>query len=338
MASSKKSPCSEPLRAGWLACAEGRIRHGQKVTVGLSGGLDSASLLHWLSNGNVEDKVHLSALHVHHGISENADAWADGCRSLCEQLQVPLAIVRVTVERGSSDGLEGAARRARHAAYAQAKSDWILLGHHRADQAETLLFNLLRGCGVRGAGGMRPQNHRLLRPWLGVGRDVIERYAREAGLRWVEDDSNTDIRFSRNFLRHHVIPLLQERFPAAEARLATAAMRFAEAQELLEELARIDLGRVETAFPVPVAVLTNLSESRARNLLAYLLRANGVPVASGDRLAEALRQLLTAASDRHPAITFDRHQLTRRRGMIELNLLPGLDPAAAYNKRDGGTP
>lgn len=302
----------------WHACTEGIVLPGQSLVVGLSGGIDSLSLLHWLVNRRDACRNPLTALHVHHGLSADADAWANACQAICASMAVPLSVVEVEVERGSKDGLEGAARRVRHAAYAQAEGDWVILAHHRGDQAETLLFNLLRGCGVRGAGAMRRRHGRLLRPWLDIGRDVIKDYARQAGLTWVEDKSNTDVRYSRNFLRHCVFPRMGERFPAAEARFSAAARRFDEAQDLLDELARIDLGHSNSGFPVPVTTLASLSDARARNLLAYLLRANGVHVANERRLSEALRQLLTAAPDRHPAVTFDKVQLVRCKGMISL--------------------
>lgn len=322
MENSRKSPSSDPLQAGWIACAGEVVQPGQTLVLGLSGGLDSVSLLHWLRRDLAPQRNPLSAVHVHHGLSENADAWADACQSQCDALQIPLSIVRVSVERGSRDGLEGAARRARRAAFAQARGDWVVLAHHRGDQAETLLFNLLRGCGVRGAGAMRPRQGRLLRPWLGVARSDIENYARQEGLRWVEDESNADVRYSRNFLRHRILTRLSGRFPAAEERLAAASMHFAEAQELLDELARIDLAEAPAVFPLPVSTLAKLTGPRAGNLLAYLLRSSGVAVANKERLAEAVRQLLTAGPDRHPSVRFGEYYLLRRRGAVELSLQP----------------
>jgi len=189
------------------------------------------------------------------------------------------------------------------------------LAHHRDDQAETLLFNLLRGTGVAGAAAMRERSGRLLRPFLSVGRDDIMRYAAEHRLDWVEDESNADTRHARNFLRHRILAPLSQRFPAAAKNLAGAAARFAEAQDLLDDLARADLGSV-TDFPLPVATLQALDEPRARNVLRYLLARRGVPIPGEARLREALRQMLSAAADRHPALQLGRHRLTRRRGLL----------------------
>lgn len=285
--------------------------------LGLSGGVDSISLLHVLAGQSPGATWSLAALHVHHGLSPHADAWEGFCRETCGRLRVPFESVRVNVERGSPDGLEGAARRARHAAFAAATGDWVMLAQHRDDQAETLLFNLLRGTGLAGAAAMRERNGRLLRPWLDSGRETIEAYAAAHGLAWVEDESNADIRHSRNFLRRKIIPELQGRFPAAARNLAAASLRFAAALELLDELAQGDLGAT-TDFPLEAGLLTNLSEARACNVLRYLFARRQVMIPSEARLREALRQMREAAPDRHPALAFGRFRLARRGDRIHL--------------------
>ncbi|MBI5786795.1 MAG: tRNA lysidine(34) synthetase TilS [Rhodocyclales bacterium] len=288
---------------------------GARPVVGLSGGIDSVVLLHVAKSLGRP----IAALHVHHGLSPDANRWADFCRSLCDSWAIPLQVARVDVERGSADGLEGAARRARHQVYADVAADWILLGHHRGDRAETMLFNLLRGAGVRGAGAMRECSGRLLRPLLDVGRAEIAGYATEHELRWVDDHSNADTRYSRNFLRHGILPAIQPRFPAVEQRLASAAARFAEAADLLDDLARLDLGQRAPSFPIDIECLAALPEPRARNVLRYLLSRHGVGIPSEERLAEALRQCLAAAPDRHPALAFGRHVMRRKAGRILLD-------------------
>jgi tRNA(Ile)-lysidine synthase len=295
------------------------VSHGQHVVVALSGGIDSFSMLHALLLLGVGRKSYqLSALHVHHGLSPNADQWEGFCRDTCDRLGIPFASQRVTVDQTSKDGLEAAARRVRHAVLSAVDADWVMLGHHRDDQAETLLFNLLRGTGVNGAAAMRERNGRLLRPLLSVSRDDIESYAREHGLKWIDDESNADRRFTRNYLRQEVIPLLQERFPAAAKNISNAASRFAEAHDLLDDLACLDLGKDVGDFPVNLDVLRTLDEPRARNVLRYLLGRHNVQIPSEARLRESLRQMLEAAIDRHPAIVLGRHRLLRRRGWIYL--------------------
>ena len=286
---------------------------GQTVAVGLSGGVDSVVLLNALRGFGLP----LSALHVHHGLSVNADRWEAFCRKLCDAWNIPLAVKRVTVARGSPQGLECAARQARHNAYAEAGDDWLALAHHADDQAETLLFNLIRGTGVRGAAAMAERNGRLLRPLLAVTRETILAYARTRGLAWIEDESNADLRHSRNFLRHRIVADISRRFPGAAVNLAAASRRFAESQDLLDDLAAMDLGGGHD-FPVATELLRSLPEYRARNVLRYLLAGRGVQVPSEERLTEALRQFTTAGPDRHPSVMMGKNRLFRRRGVVDL--------------------
>lgn len=314
MAASRKSPSSDRVPAAIAGCLNRHVQADDRLVVGFSGGIDSVVLLHALRAFHPS----VAALHVHHGLSVNADRWSDFCESLCASWGVRLGVARVDVERGSRDGLEAAARRARHAVFGASDTEWIALAHHQGDRAETLLFNLLRGAGVRGAGAMRERNGRLLRPLLDVDRTEILAYAEAHGLVWVEDDSNADVRFARNYLRHRVLPVMRQRFAAADSRLASAAGHFAEAADLLDELAVLDLGGAAPEFPLAVEVLARLPESRARNVLSYVLRRSCIAIPGEARLDEALRQFLTADADRHPAVNFGGTKLCRRRGRIVL--------------------
>lgn len=317
MASSRNKPSTEGVIAACRAVLAAHVPVGGSLTVALSGGVDSATLLHLVHRLASTAGWGVAALHVHHGLSTSADDWAAACGALCRDIEVPLRVERVMVERGSADGLEAAARRARHAAYARAAGDFIVLGHHRGDQAETLLFNLMRGTGLAGAAAMDARQGRILRPLLALSRDDIVAYAQAHGIPWVDDESNRDTGYSRNFIRHDVLAPLRRRFPAVERKLAAAADRFGEAERLLDELAQIDLAG-HADFPVAVATLEALSEERARNVLRYLLARRGVGIPSQARLVEALRQLVAAADDRHPRIAFGAWAMVRRRGRVDL--------------------
>jgi tRNA(Ile)-lysidine synthase len=322
MASSRKKFSTEPAAAlaeSAAAVLDRHVRSGQRVVVALSGGIDSVVLLHALNSILPPRGGSVAALHVHHGLSPNADAWQSFCADLCADWRVDFAAQAVVVAMDSGEGTESAARAARHAVFAAVEADWVALAHHRGDQAETILFNLLRGCGLRGAAAMMEAGPvRLLRPLLHVSRAAIAAYAAANGLKWIVDESNSDTRFSRNYLRHDVMPLLSARFPGTEANLAAAALRFGEAGALLDQLAQIDLAGRPPRFPLPVALLSGLDEMRGRNLLRYLLLQHGVRLPSHERLAEALRQLTEAGLDRHPAIDFGSHRLVRQRGEVTL--------------------
>ncbi len=258
----------------------GPWRNAPAWHIAFSGGLDSTVLLHLLATlAKTETLPPLSAIHVHHGLQAAADAWPHHCQTVCDGLGVPLRVMHVQVQPGAS--LERAARDARYQAFAEVigAGEVMLTGQHRDDQAETLLFRLLRGAGVRGLAAMpgrRPLSAGyLVRPLLDASRGELEAYAHEHQLKWIEDPSNTDPRFSRNYLRHRVLPALTERWPQAVTSLARTAEHLSEAQGLLDELAVLDLHAADQPSPFPwlplpslaLAALRELSDARQRNAL-----------------------------------------------------------------------
>jgi tRNA(Ile)-lysidine synthase len=293
------------------------------VLVGLSGGVDSVVLLHMLHKLAARYSWQLSALHVHHGISRNADAWAEFCADLCDRHHIPLRIEHVDIAPLRSHGIEAAARKLRLAAFSEQPCDFVALAHHADDQAETLLLQLLRGAGVRGASAMpmlalRAGSPALLRPLLHCSRREILDYAAEHGLQWVEDESNTDDSYPRNFLRHRVMPLLDEHFPAYRETLGRSAQHFAEAGDLLDELANQDAGQAMDGNAMQLAALRELSPARARNLLRYFLHAQGAPMPQRAHLEEMLRQLCDARQDAAVNVRLGDHQLRRYRDKVYL--------------------
>ena len=291
------------------------------VLVGLSGGLDSVVLLHLMSKIAMRYSWRLSALHVHHGISPNAGAWADFCTDLCVSQQIPLHIEHVDITPLREHGIEAAARKLRHAAFTAQACDFVALAHHADDQAETLLLQMLRGSGVRGAAAMpllaiRAGPHRVLRPLLHCTRHEILAYAEEQGLQWVDDESNADDSYPRNFLRHRVLPLLGERFPSYRDTLARSAQHFAEASSLLDELAIQDAAQALKNDTLQVAVLRKLPLIRAKNLLRYFLHVQGAPMPQSTQLEEMLRQLCEARQDAAVSVRYGDHQVRRFRDKV----------------------
>jgi tRNA(Ile)-lysidine synthase len=253
----------------------------RRIAVALSGGIDSVTLLHQLKDRGV------SAIHVHHGLSPHADRWAAFCRKLCKRWGVPLKVYRVKVSR-AGEGLEAAARRARYEAFAKADADCIALAHNLDDQAETVLMNLLRGAGVRGARGMVAKvsfkGKTLLRPLLGTPRAAIMAYARKHGLEWIEDESNADEALTRNFVRRSVGPLLEKRFPAWKQSLARAARHFSR------------------------------RDAKAQDLLRKFLQTKGLRAPSEAKLAEMLKQLTSRGA--RTLIEHDGARLRVYRGKV----------------------
>lgn len=334
MANSRNSPLVEPV-SGLTARVSEKLRQfirpGDRLVAALSGGVDSVVLLHLLHSLRGVHGFLLSAVHVNHGLSRNAGRWQAFCEMLCGEWGIPLEAKPVAVERDSAEGLEAAARRARYGAFAQAEAEWLLLAHHRDDQAETLLFNLLRGAGVSGAAAMptvrdfpgRP-GLRILRPLLDVPRGEIEGYARARGLGWIEDESNEDLRYARNFVRRQVLPLLRERFPGCDAVLARAAAHFAESEELLDRLARIDAETAMREGRIVAAELAKLDDARARNLMRHVLKRANLLLPDSARLHEIVRQICDAAPDSQVRFDLDGRQLHRFRG--EVWIVRPLDP------------
>jgi len=222
----------------------------QSVAVALSGGIDSMVLLDALAPlkaKNASRRLALTAIHVNHGISANADAWTGFCHAQCAQRGVPLMVAVVEVDRNSGAGLEAAARAARYAALMQSGAAFVLAAQHQDDQAETVLHQMLRGTGLNGLAGMgesRPlrAGQTLLRPLLTSSRAEIEAYATRHKLEWIEDESNLDTAFTRNFIRHELLPLIATRFPHYAESLSRTAQHAAESAELLAALAAVDLG------------------------------------------------------------------------------------------------
>ena len=325
MASTRNSNPPADLVARASAHLVRFFRSGDRVVAALSGGVDSVFLLHVLRKLSGGHEFHLSALHVNHGINTNADHWQAFCERLCDAWQIRLDVKRVVVVDGDGDGLEAAARGTRYDAFAEVDSEWLVLAHHRDDQAETLLFNLLRGTGIGGAAAMpmarvfpgRP-GLSVLRPLLDTSREEILVCARAEGLSWIDDESNSDVRFSRNFLRHRILPLLRERFPGCDAVLARAASHFSESEELLHELARSDAEKVMREGRIITEHLAKLDDARARNLLRYVLRLEGVVMPASACLHEIVRQLCFAEADRHLNFNLGRRVLHRFRGEVWL--------------------
>lgn len=310
------------------------VPQGSSLLLGLSGGVDSVVLLHLLAQLSPQFSWRLSALHVHHGISPLADSWAAFCTELCAKYAVPLQVEHVDIEPLRAMGIEAAARQLRHAALARLSVDFITLAHHRDDQAETLLLQLLRGAGVRGASAMailqpRKAKPALLRPLLNADRSELEAYAQQHELSWVEDDSNKDEGYPRNFLRHRVLPVLEQRFPAYRTTLARSASHFAEAAELLDELAAKDASAALQGEHLSVAALRELSRARGKNLLRYFLAARGAPIPDSTRLAEMLRQLCEAGAGAQIRITWQGWQLRCYRE--QAYALPVTLPAADFS-------
>lgn len=338
MAASRKPLPNRPVGA---VVADALARHvppHARLVLGLSGGLDSVALLHVLLLLRDRFPFELRVVHVHHGLSPHADAWADFCARLCASHAVESSIHHVVITRDDAAGIEAAARRERQRIFAALDADFLLTAHQQDDQAETLLLQLLRGAGPKGLAAMAELQSRpgwraaQLRPLLGVTRAGLLDYAQSHGLTWVDDESNHDIRYRRNALRRQVMPLLAAHFPGSGATLARAAALQADAADLLDDLARIDAETAIAGERLDCALLAGLSRARARNLLRYFIERHGQPMPNARRLDEALHQLRDAGRDARVCVGLGRVELWRFRGGAYL-VAPAPAPAAPVRWR-----
>ena len=301
---------------------------GKRVAVALSGGVDSVVLLDILRELRTTLELSFSAIHVNHQISLHADEWEKFCRSLCEGRGIALEVRRVQITRDGS-GIEAVARRLRYGAYASIDVDCVALAHHLDDQAETFLLQLLRGAGPKGLAGMPVARRQesaqsgnadaplILRPLLAVRRSQIEAYAKSRHLEWVEDDSNADSRYDRNYLRNELLVKLDAHFPGYRETLARAARNQADHVLLAEELARIDAQSLDRSA-VSAERLRQLSDARALNLLRQLFSDRGLQMPPRARLEEALRQCRDAGRDAEIQVAFGGTGLRCYRDRVEL--------------------
>ncbi len=312
------------------------------VLAGFSGGLDSTVLLHLLAASPAIRQHGLRAIHVHHGLHPDADAWAAHCAAFCAELGIGLVPARVAVDRASGLGPEGAARAARRAAFADAlrAGEALALAHHRDDQAETFLLRALRASGPDGLAAMRPWRAFgrgwLWRPLLETPRASLLAYAQAHGLRWIEDESNLDTALDRGFLRQRVLPLLRERWPRADAAFARAATLQSEAVELLEAEDAAMLASARTADPQVLSVdaLRAMPQPRRARVLRRWIASLRLPSLPAQGVVRIESDLLAAAADAEPAFAWSTAMVRRWRGLLHAGfLLPPLsaDWSAAWS-------
>lgn len=290
------------------------------LCVALSGGLDSMVLLDAAARLRETLDFKLVAAHINHDLSPNAAGWAQFCQQQCDQRGVPLRVSLLALECPKGASLEAVARTARYAALSTVDANVIALAQHQDDQSETFLLQLLRGAGMRGLSAMAKVSKRdgikFIRPFLDMPSQLLEEYARQRNVQWVEDESNAAQRFDRNYLRHEILPRLKSRFPGYRATLARAARHAVEAEHLLQELADLDLAGAITHDQLACERLRALSSERAKNALRIFLQRLAVAPPSGVRLDEILRQLVNARPDANVEIHLDTHILYRFRDQV----------------------
>ncbi|WP_145595502.1 tRNA lysidine(34) synthetase TilS [Yersinia aleksiciae] len=298
--------------------------------VGFSGGLDSSVLLHLLVciRDQLIPELKVRAIHIHHGLNPLADGWVKHCQQQCERWQIPLEVVRVSIDP-RHNGIEAAARTARYQAFSShlAADDVLLTAQHLDDQCETFLLALKRGSGPAGLSAMAARmpfaHSQLLRPLLAFSRETLESYARTQQLQWIEDDSNQDERFDRNFLRLRILPLLHHRWPHFAQATARSAGLCAEQEQLLDELLADSVQQLKNQFgALSIEGLLLASDAKRSAILRRWLAERGASMPSQSQLQRLWLEVAMARQDAEPQLTLGAYQVRRFRQ--HLYLMPTL--------------
>jgi tRNA(Ile)-lysidine synthase len=300
-----------------------RLQTFRRLWVGYSGGLDSTVLLHALSEEPLlSSQVH--AIHVHHGLSPNATEWSKHCALFCEQRKIPYHIHCVNLD--GTQNIEERARQARwrvFSSHLRSDDDVLLLAHHQDDQAETLLLHLCRGAGINGLAGMKAiradLSGEVMRPLLNISRATLQHYANLYQLSWIEDESNRDETFSRNYIRRQIIPLLQHRWPAVVSSMSRSAIHCQQARDNLNDLAYLDCpDLVHKKSQLVMLPWCELNDARVLNILSVWLTQQTGRAPSSVILKQILDEVMRAQCDKTPCVRWGEWQVRRYRQTLYL--------------------
>ncbi len=314
-------------------CKKEALSEALSVAVAYSGGLDSTVLLHLAKRFLMQKNISLFAFHVHHGLSNQADAWLDHCERVCATLSIPFESRRVQVDRHARNGMEADARLKRYAALGEMcrknQVTLLLTAHHQDDQIETVLFHLMRGTGIAGLCGMDAviRAPELLedtipflgRPLLSLSRDSLSQWARDHHLSYVEDESNFDIKYTRNVIRHDLVPVLSKLFPGFQKRLVRMTEHVRSAHKLLKTFAKEDLRHCRVSGNrLDLAKTESLDALRIDHLLRCWLMENGVRIPSTSWFSQAKKQMLDARPDAQIHVRVDDYVIRKYKTILSI--------------------
>jgi len=291
----------------------------KNIVVALSGGIDSVVLLHYLHTHYPDN---CRAIHCNHHLSKHCVEWGEFCKDLCNKLSIPYSNVDIFIENGSN--LEENARKKRYNSLSSdlKENEVLCTAHHQNDQAETLLLQLFRGAGVAGLASM-PKSKPLgkgvhYRPMLNIKKSEIIQYTKDNHLSWVEDDSNTDTNFRRNFLRLDIIPKLEVAYKNLAKTLTRSAKHQSEALQLIQALAKIDIQAhqlINLNHQINIQKLTQLDTLRIKNIIRYHLSSLEF-LAPSDKVMKQILDLLSAKEDANPLVSWDQFEIRRFQGQL----------------------
>ncbi len=307
----------------------------RRILVAFSGGLDSRVLLHLVAQSRALHSRSVCAVHVDHGLQEMSSHWAEQCQEFCNQEKIELCILQALLQPGKGQSIEAIARERRYALIERVmqKNDMLLLAQHADDQVETFLLQLLRGAGPSGLASMPKKRDWgesiVIRPLLDFSRKELHNYAIQQELSWIDDPSNQDLRFARNFLRHEVLPVLEKRFPSYRKTIARSAKHCGEAVNLLQELCEGELAQVmaENKNQLFLGKLRRLSNSKQDNLIRNWIKINGFYAPRTNQLAQIKHTLIASESAPEAVVMTRDYELRVYRGKLYLlNIMVPVQP------------
>lgn len=298
------------------------------ITVGLSGGVDSVVMLHLLHKLSRVNKFKLDAIHVNHGLSANAAAWEDFCKSLCDKLAVPLKVYQCKITKSGGESLENNARKARYQFLLSSNSHIVVLAHHQDDQAETIISQLLRGSNLRNIAGMKPisykQDKLIWRPLLSFSKAIIWQYAAEHNLEFIEDESNYQQKYLRNFIRHKLIPDIVEWDANVVHKILGVGQQLQQATALIDQLAIDDFNQTSSDKQDSLYVdkFVQLSNLRQANLISYFIKLHNLALPSTKQTQEFCHQVQTSKWDRQPKLNLSgNYVIIKSRNLIYIEAI-----------------
>jgi tRNA(Ile)-lysidine synthase len=308
------------LTGAYLLESLQRLPTPARYWVGFSGGADSTALLQALYENREQLAAPVHALHFHHGLQDAASEWQEHCAEFCRERAIPYQGIALDIAGDGRSNLEEESRNARYRAVGQLleKEEMYLTAHHAEDQSETLFLNLMRGSGIEGLAGI-PELRTLdqgwvARPLLDIRRSDLTGFLEQRGIEWLEDPSNEDPAFDRNFLRQELFPLLEQRWPGVAKRLSRTARNAratSNAMAMFIENQSGDLLR--DRIKMPVVKLLELSAEMQPLILRQWLRRHEVPMLPEVRLREFLAQLSNAQLDNHAEVQWEDWMIKHHR-------------------------
>ena len=294
-----------------------------KYYLAYSGGLDSHVLLHACAalQAQYPFQFQFQAIHIHHGLQASADVWVEHAEQICTALNLSLKVMHLNLTPAAGESIEAVARQARYQALSEclAAGEMLLTAHHQDDQAETFLLNALRGSGGAGLAAMPLMRTlgagQLARPLLAFSRAQLEVYAQQHQLHYVDDPSNAQLQFDRNYLRHEILPRLQERWPATKQALSRAASWQTEQQQVLEHLLAAQLPQFigSQAHTLSAKTLNTQDEYLQKALIRYWLQSRGFTMPSAKKLQHILKDVFGSSADSTPCVAWGTCELRRYR-------------------------